>query len=393
MSAPIILDVILVLLLIVSLVRGYRSGLVRSLSSIAGLVAGGIAALFMVPIVGSWVPSPEWRTPATLAVAVLLVITGLTIGGAIGGALGRGVDRLRLGVVDRLLGAVASVAATALVASMLAFTVGSLGVPFLSPAIASSGVIRTIDSVTPDPVKGFLAQVRSIAVEETIPGIVEAFRGTVPTIPDVDTGSPEQVAAAASVVRITGNAYSCGQNQSGSGFVVTTDRIMTNAHVVAGVTEPVVEAPGLGALPGRIVYFDPVDDIAIIAVDGLTAPPIGRTATLGVGSAAVTHGYPFGGPFDSDAAEVMSVGPIAVTDIYGQNPSLRQSYTLASDVQQGESGGPVLSEAGLVAGVIFAKSTTTQNVGYALAMEEVEPVALDAPGYSAQVSSGTCTQQ
>lgn len=393
MPGSVVLDLVLVLLLVGSLVSGYHSGLIGSLSGMVGIVAGGIAAFFVVPLVGSWVPAPEWRTPATLAAALVLMSVGLSIGESAGHVIRRRTHRTKqLRVVDRMLGAGVTVVASALVASMLAFSIGSLGVPFLSPAIASSGVVRTIDELTPDPVKSFLAQLRSVAVQEGLPRIVEAFSGPSPQIPDIDTGNPALVAAAQSVVRITGNAYACGQNQSGSGFVVAADRVVTNAHVVAGVSEPVVTSPSGSALPGTVVYFDPVDDLAVIAVSGLSAPPLQRTSNLAPGSRAVTDGYPFGGPFDSDPAEVISVDTLRVANIYGQDPSARQVYTLASDVQQGESGGPLLSETGLVAGVIFAKAASTANAGYALAMEEVEPVATQAASLSASVPSGNCVR-
>jgi S1-C subfamily serine protease len=113
---------------------------------------------------------------------------------------------------------------------------------------------------------------------------------------------------------------------------------------------------------------------------------------LAAGSGAVADGYPFGGPYVTDPAQVISLGTISVADIYGQDPTPRQVYTVASDVQQGESGGPLLSESGLVVGVIFAKASNTDNVGYALALEEVQPVINAAPGLDAPVSSGTCVR-
>jgi S1-C subfamily serine protease len=385
-----ILDIMLLIMLVSHLFSGYRSGLIGSLSGIAGLVAGGIAAYFLVPLVGSWVPAAEWRTAATLATAGGLLIGGLSIGGSIGRALRPHLARTKLRVIDRMLGAGAAVAASALVASMVAISIGSLGVPLLSPAIASSSVIRSVDSLTPDPVRAFLAQLRSIVMTEGIPRVIEAFNGPVPTIPGVSTDSEALNAARASVMKIVGTAYACGQNQSGSGFVIAPDRVLTNAHVVAGVTEPVVETPGGNVRPGQVVYFDPVADLAVIAVSGLNAPPLQLGDNLAPGSHAVSDGYPYGGPFDSGPAEVVAVAPSLVADIYGQEPSQRQIYTLAADVQHGESGGPLLSQAGLVSGVIFAKSTVTANLGYALAMEEVDPVAKQAATLSAPVSSGAC---
>jgi S1-C subfamily serine protease len=392
MPGPVVLDLLLVLMLIGSLFSGYRSGLLGSLSGIAGIVAGGVAAFFIVPLIGSWVPAPEWRTPAALVAALVLMTGGFSIGESLGFALRRRAHRTRLRVVDRVLGAGAAAVASALVASMLAFSIGSLGVPFLSPAIASSQVIRTINALTPDPVKALLAQLRSVVVQEGLPRIVDAFTGPTPAIPNVDTASPALVTAARSVMKITGNAYACGQNQSGSGFVVARNRVLTNAHVVAGVSAPVVESPTGGALPGKVVYFDPVGDLAVIAVNGLSAPPLGLTANLAPGSQAVSDGYPLGGPFDSNPAEVISVDQVRVANIYGRDPAPREVYTLADDVQEGDSGGPLLSTAGRVAGVIFAKAATTPNVGYALAMNEVGPVARAAASLSAPVASGHCVR-
>ncbi|WP_120339795.1 MarP family serine protease [Cryobacterium soli] len=391
MQGSAILDVILVILLVSSLVAGYRSGLIGSISGILGLVAGAVAAYFVVPLVPTWVTAAEWRTPASIAAALILVIVGLTVGESIGLALRRRTPR-KLRGVDRLFGAVIGVAAAAAVMSMVAFSVGALGIPVLTSAIASSGVVRTIDSVTPDPVKSFLAQLRSTVVDDGLPRITDAFGGQSPTLPDAQLDNAALDTAAQSVLRITGNAVACGQSQSGSGFVVAPERVLTNAHVVAGVTDAVVEVPGSGALTGEIVYFDPVDDLALINVPGLTAAPLTLQGNLPVDAEAVSLGYPFGGPFDSDPARVMSVASVLVADIYGQSPTERSVYTLAADVQQGESGGPLLSVNGQVAGVIFAKAATTANVGYALAMDEVTPVVDQAASLSAAVSSGACIQ-
>jgi len=387
-SPSIVVDVVLLLLLLSALLQGYRSGLVRSVTGIAGILAGAAAALLVVPFVPTWVSAPEWRVPATLAAALLLVLLGLTLGSSIGSGIASRLRKTSFGV-DRILGAVASVVATALVLGMLALSLGSLGVPFLSPALASSTVIRSIDGLTPDPVKAFIAQLRATVLQEGLPRIVDAFTGAPPVVPEFDTGGGPLQTASASVLRITGNAYACGQSQSGSGFVISPERVVTNAHVVAGVDEPVVETAD-SALPGRVVYFDPIDDLAVIAVDGLTAPALGTVPDLAVGQRAVTQGYPFGGPFDADPAEVLAVGPLAVPDIYGDNPAARQVYTLAADVQQGESGGPLLTEDGRVAGVIFAKGTSAPNVGYALAMSELTPVATAAPTLTNAVAPGTC---
>lgn len=390
MNGSVLLDVFLVLLLLTFLIYGYGSGFLRSLGGILGFVAGGIAAFFLVPLVGTWVTDPGWRGPAMLASGVLLVGGGLSVGLSIGYAIRRTVARGPLRAIDRVLGAALTFVATALTTSVLAFSVGSLGVPFLSPAIGSSVVIRTIDSLTPVGAKAFIAQARGAVLDNGLPQIVDAFQADPPELPAEAPENADLAQAALSVVRITGTAYSCGQNQSGSGFVAAADRVVTNAHVVAGVVEPVVQTPAGQALPGRVVYFDPIGDLAVIRVSGLTDAALASTGDLAAGAPAVTFGYPFGGPFDADPAVVISVDTQLVANIYGESPAPRRIYTLAADVQQGESGGPLLSEQGRLAGVVFARGATTDNAGYAIAMDSVQPVIDQAAQLVEPVSSGSC---
>ena len=385
-----VLDVLLVLVLLASLIYGYRHGLIYTVISTVGLVLGGFLAVLAIPLITAWVPAPEWRGPATLAAAVLLVVGGFSLGATVGRVFGRRVDRGPLRLIDRLVGAVINTVVAALVASMVAISLTSMGAPFLAQPVASSAVLSTIDRLSPDPVKAVMARLRSIVLQDGIPRIVDAFTGTIPAVPDLDTATAPLAAAASSVVRITGNAFACGQNQSGTGFVIAEDRILTNAHVVAGVNEPVVETLRDGIRVGRIVYFDAVDDLAIIAVDNLPTVPLAFTADLPEGTDAVVSGYPFGGPFSSHPARVVDVGTVNVPDIYSNNATGRDVYTLAADVQQGESGGPLLSQDGLVAGVIFAKGATSPDVGYAMTRNEAGPVVAQAPGLTAAVESGQC---
>ena len=390
MTDAIVLDVLLIVLLIAYVVYGFRNGLSRSIFVIAGVVAGAIAAFFVVPLVTGWVAWSLARPVVTIAVTVALVAAGHALGSSLGRGIRRGIERTPLSGLDRLLGAVVTGVAAALVASVVGSTVSQLGVPVLSRATAGSAVLRTINALTPDPVEAWVAQLKSIVADSGLPVISDALGGPAPVIPQLDTGSPQLNAAAQSVVRITGNAFACGVSQSGTGFVVADDRVVTNAHVVAGVTEPVVEAPNGEAIAGSIVYFDPVLDLAIIAVPGLTADPLPLGGSLPAGTDAAVQGYPFGGPFTSGAARVMKVGTAQVDDIYGTSTHPREVYTLAADVRQGNSGGPVLTLDGTVAGVVFARSADTASVGFAMTMAELDPVAAEASTLTATVSSGDC---
>lgn len=389
-----ILDVILVLILISYLIYGLRSGFIVSLGGIIGFAAGAVAAFLAIPLVSGWVPDDGWRLAATIAAAVVLVLIGHGLGSALGHTIRRWLDFPPLRVVDRLLGGAVNLVVAALVISMLAFSIGSLGAPLMSQQLASSQVISTIDRFTPAPVKSGMAQLRSLAVEDGIPRIVENLRPAEPApVPDASTNTPALNQASQSVLKITGTAFQCGQNQTGSGFVVAPGRVVTNAHVVAGVREPVVQVPGGAVLPGRVVSFDPVRDLAVLAVPGLDADPLPLGTMLSQGDFAAFAGYPSGGPLLTQPATVQSVSTVLVQNIYGADPSPLELYQLAANVEQGNSGGPLLDEQGRVVGVVFAKSTADIPVGYALTLDELRPVVESASGLTETVSSGQCTRK
>lgn len=394
MTGSWLLDLLLLVLLVAYVVSGFRRGLLHSVCSLAGVALGATVAYFAIPLVGSWVPEPMWRVVATVFTAIALVVFGHSLGAALGRAIRSSLAKSPLRIVDRLLGAAVTGIAAALIAAVLALSVTSLGVPVLSQAIGASTVLRTIGDLTPDPVEAFLAQVRSIIIDDGLPLITEAIGGitTAPELPLAETGTPALTEAANSVVRITGNAYECGQNQTGSGFVVSAGRVVTNAHVVAGVTEPIVEIPGGNALPGRVVYFDPIKDLAVVAVDGMTTTPLPLATNIPPGTTGVIDGYPYGGPFTTKPARVLSITSTTIDDIYGTGSGTREIYTLAADVREGNSGGPLLTTQGAVAGVVFAKSADVANVGYALSMTELAPVASQAPTLTATIASGTCVR-
>ncbi|WP_137846319.1 MarP family serine protease [Microbacterium sp. 2FI] len=386
-----IVDIVLVLVLIGALVAGATRGFVGSIGVIAGLVAGGAAAYWLVPLVNDAWPWQQWRPLVVVLATLGLLIGGASIGGAVGSALRRGVDRTPLRVFDRLLGAGVGVVAAALALSLAGASLAATGMPIVSSAVSSSTVLRTIERLTPAPVSRGLAELRTLVLDEGIPALGDLLEiGEVPSVPPVDLDDPELTQAAASVARVSGTAYSCGTSSTGSGFVVAPDRIVTNAHVVAGVDQPVVELPGRAAREGRIVYFDPVDDLAVVAVDGLDAVPLPLVPTVPAGTAAAVQGFPLGGPFTMISAGVLSVGTVPVPNIYDDGLAPREIYALQAAVRPGNSGGPLLTDDGAVAGVVFARAENDAERGYAMTMAELDPVAAQAASLSDQVSSGRC---
>ena len=390
MAWSLVLDLVLVLVLIGALVNGWRMGLLRTAAGLLGLVAGGIAAYFVMPWVVTLVPAPEWRATAALASAIVLLVVGSTLGASVGRMLRRGVRAVKLGPLDRVLGASGHTIVTAFVIAIVGAGVSAMGVPVLSPAVAGSWVVRGIEQVTPAPARSFLAEIRTATVGEALPWLVGVLDGpsVAPELPAGTVGTEQLARAAASVVRVTGTAYECGGNLSGSGFVIAPDRIVTNAHVVAGVDEPIIEAPGQPAVAGRVVAYDPDNDLAVIAVQGLATPALELADAVPAETEVAVGGYPFGGPFELRPARVMASGPITIS-VDGAR-SMREVVTLAADVDHGNSGGPVLTGEGEVGGVVFAKSESVENVGFAVPVGTLAPLAEAAPSLSQPVDSGSC---
>lgn len=387
-----IVDIVVIVILIVALIAGLQRGLLTGLGSILGLIAGGIAAFWLMPLVSGWVPWQGWRMVVVIATGVALLALGLTIGEGIGALMRRGVDRTRLRGVERLLGGVVNVAAAVLTLMLVAPTVASVTPPAVSTSIASSRVLQELDRLTPAPVSGLIAQVRTAILSGGVPELGLLLDSGATTLdPPVALDDPDLQAAAASVARISGIAYACGVGSSGTGFVIAPDRVVTNAHVVAGVDSPVVELPGRSAREGRIVYFDPIDDLAVIAVDDLRAAPLKVAPVLSAGAAAAVEGYPYGGPFHSVTAGVQSVGIVQVPDIYGRSSAPRDVYSLDAQVVPGNSGGPLLADDGTVVGVVFARGTDRADRGYAMTSTELTPVVDRVEQMDAVVSSGRCT--
>jgi S1-C subfamily serine protease len=392
MGWSLVLDVVLVLLFVGAIFNGWRVGLLRTAASLVGLVLAGIASFFVMPWIAGLMPAPEWRAPAAIIAAIVLLALGAWLGAVVGHALRHGADAVKLGVLDRVLGAIGNLLVTAFVVALVASGISAMGVPVLSPAVAGSRVLQALDQVTPAPARSLLAQIRTAALGDAIPWLVDVLDAPTesPELPSGPIDDAVLAQAAQSVVRVTGNAFECGSNLSGSGFVVAPDRIVTNAHVVAGVTDPIVEAPGQPAVEGRVVAFDRANDLALIAVNGLSTPPlaIADTAEAPAGADVAVAGYPFGGPLELRPARVVDVGSLTI--IEGGDRSTRDVMTLAADVDHGNSGGPVLTGDGEVGGVVFAKSESVENVGYALTTATLAPLAADAANLSQPVDSGSC---
>jgi S1-C subfamily serine protease len=265
----------------------------------------------------------------------------------------------------------------------------------LAKAIGTSRIVSTIDRFVPAQTGRLFAGFQSVLDREGFPRVFEGVRAE----PIAPISPPDNrlslgsgvVGAATSVVKITGVASSCNREQEGSGWVVSPERVVTNAHVVAGVTSEHVRIQGTGrSYDASVVVFDPRRDLAVLSVPGLPAPAASQGRSLKRAGGAIVAGFPLNGPYRLDPARVRDVVTATGADIYGRPGVIRQVYSLYARVQPGNSGGPLLSPQGSVVGIVFARSLDDDNTGYALTLAEARPV-LDLAGRSSQsVGTGEC---
>ncbi len=391
------LDVVLVVLVVGYGLTGWWQGFIVGASATIGLLAGGaIGALVLPRVLDGYGPS---LSVSLLAVAVVLgtALLGQTVGSWSGGMLRRHLTWRPAHSIDALGGAALSMAAVLVVAWALGYAVSGARIPALSQAVRASTVLSTVDDAMPAAAADMLAAFTSMVDTSIFPRYLEAFA---PERIEPVRRPSSRIArsggvrgAADGVVKVLGEAPQCGRRVEGSGFVYAPERVMTNAHVVAGVRSPTVTLAD-DEYGARVVLFDADLDVAVLAVDGLPGRVLrfarGERAAESGDSAAVL-GYPENGPYDVRPARVRSEQHLASPDIYGQGRQVREVFAIRALVRSGNSGGPLVSSAGRVYGVVFAASLADDGTGYALSADQVAEDALTARTATASVATGGCT--
>jgi hypothetical protein len=382
------LDWIIVALVALFGVIGSRRGFIVGALSLVGLIAGAIVGARIGPLL---LPDGSRSPYAPLfALAGALLLGGLLASGLerLGARLRSGLWIPGLGMLDGALGAVLSMA----IALGLAWLAGAVvlqtpGLRDLRRDVQRSFLLSQLNAVLPP--SGPL--LNALARFDPLPSINGPDAGVAPPSRAV-LRAPGVRAAAPSVVRILGNA--CGLGVEGSGWVAGDGLVVTNAHVVAGEHDTVVQAPGdpAGSRDATLVHLDVRDDVAVLRVPGLGAPALALASDPAAGTAGAVLGYPLNGPFDVEAARIGATRVVLTQDAYGRGPVRRTITPLRGHVRSGNSGGPVVDARGHVLTTVFAATTGSPPAprgGYGVA-NAVVAGAIGAARTSGPVSSGAC---
>jgi S1-C subfamily serine protease len=387
-------DAILILLMVVFAISGYRQGFVIGALSIGGFFSGALIGLQVGPLIANQFADGGIRLAVSLVTIFALAVLGQTLAGWFGTRLRRAIASRPLQRIDDAGGAVVSVVALLLVAWLVAVPLSSSPFPGLNRQVLSSRIIGGIDDLMPEQAKALSDGLRQTLDTNGFPDVFGSFAPTNArdvAAPDqglVDTAVVRR--SRSSVIKVLGTAPSCSRRIEGSGFVYAAERVMTNAHVVAGTRQIQVETSG-GRLPGRVVVYDPKRDLAVIYVPGLGAPVMRFAgAPARTGASAIVLGYPQDGPYNAQSARVRDISNITGPDIYNKNDVTRQIYTIRALVRSGNSGGPLIAPNGRVLGVIFAAAADDRHVGFALTGAEAASAATAGTQRTAAVRTGSC---
>jgi S1-C subfamily serine protease len=318
---------------VLAAISGARQGVLTALPAFVGVLLGAILGIKIAPLVVQYIESTPTRVAFAVAIFVLLVALGETLGVWLGRSLRERINSPKLAGVDNALGAIVQGA----VDPFDRTPSKEVGPP--DPALQSSAVVKRVRP---------------------------------------------------SVLKIHAKAPSCSRALEGTGFVIAPERMMTNAHVVAGTNEVTVETRN-GPYDARVVHYDPETDVAVLAVPGLPAPTLrfaGPPAQSG--QDGIVLGYPLDGPYTASPARVRDRINLNGPDIYDSNTVTREVFTLRALVRSGNSGGPLVDTSGRVIGVIFGAAVDESETGFALTADEVSDEVRAAPGMSRAVGTGSC---
>jgi S1-C subfamily serine protease len=386
------IDVLLLLLLALAFLSGWRRGFAMVLLGYLGLLVGLALGAWAATQAGLLV-SPDGSVRRVLTAVVVFFLVAAACH-AVGNLLGIRVRSLLGGRwtsrADAVGGAVVATVVAAIAMWFVALTLSNVPLSPFARAVHSSTVLRTIDHYAPRP-PAALAQLRGLLDRSGFPEAFATLR------PPMVSGAPPEAAENPAVLRAANatlqiQSRGCGGVLFGSGFPIARDLVITNAHVIAGSRRhEVVTNEGVRAA-ASVVYFDPGHDLALLSVPGLPVGPLRLAgAAARRGQEAVVIGYPSGGAQKVIGARVMLRTQPEAPDIYARpQDSRRDIYVLHAQVRKGVSGGPVVDLRGRSLGVVFAASTVERSEGYALTNAEVRRAVDRNNGDRRPVSVGGC---
>jgi S1-C subfamily serine protease len=158
---------------------------------------------------------------------------------------------------------------------------------------------------------------------------------------------------------------------SGTGIIVSSDGyIITNAHVVENAAKLTITLSNGRSFKAKVIALDEFTDLAVIKTDvdpsncKLVKAPLGDSSALQAGDWVIAVGCPVGldftvtlGVVSSPKRSASEVGALHMKGNYIQTDAALNS---------GNSGGPLVNDAGQVVGINTMVRSNTEAIGFAI---------------------------
>ena len=387
-----LLDWLLVLLVLAYALSGYWQGFVTGAFATAGLLLGGLFGFWLAPFALGEANPSLWVSLGAIFIVILCATLGQAFLQYAGARIRDRISWQPVRAVDAVGGSVLSAVAVLLVAWALGVAVTGSRIGPITPMVRESSVLAKVDSVLPDRAYQLLQAFNNVVGTSFFPRYLEPFAPerivSVDPPPEGIGRDPDVERAGESVLKIHGD-NDCGRGVEGTGFVISRDRVMTNAHVVAGVDDPEVLV-GDDSLDADVVYYNSNLDVAVLRVSGLDRDRLTFNLEAKPNDGGAILGYPQDGPFNVQPARIRDETKLRSPDIYGNGSVIREVFSLRGLIRPGNSGGPLVNSKGEVTGVIFAASLSDSDTGYALTASAVGEAATKGVTSTHEVSTGDC---
>ena len=259
---------------------------------------------------------------------------------------------------------------------LVAALVGGLAGHFAAPNSNGKGGL-TINQVNASPGGAVLPS------GLTIPVLV---RRVVPSVVSID------------VKNLGGEDQGTGMIISSNGLVITNNHVI--AAAVGGGTITVTRTGSTKALPATLIGTNPIDDVALIKIDGASGLPavtFGNSNALVAGDAVVAIGNALGlaaGTPTVTTGIVSALGRTVTAGTTTSSETLNNMIQTDAAINPGNSGGPLLDSRGDVVGMNTAVAgtlpdgTSAQNIGFAIPVATVESLLKSLKAGASVVNHG-----
>ncbi|MGN6792001.1 MAG: MarP family serine protease [Streptosporangiaceae bacterium] len=393
-----LLDLVLIALAAAFAVAGYRQGFIIGVLSFVGFTGGALVGIYLAPALAMALTN---RQNLQAVLAIIAVFAAAVAGMLAASALGVVLRSRLTGGPSTLIDSIGGAAVNVVAILVLAWLIGNLVAyappfPAISRQVNDSLLLRGVSRLIPQSATPEFTALRKLLTTQPYVQVFGRLGAeTALNVPSLDRSvlhSPGLRKDRNSVVKIEGLARTCSRTVEGSGFVISKDHVITNAHVVAGIDKPEVYTRFASdeALAARVVLFDPQNDIAVLYVPGLHLATLHFADEAPFGVPAIVAGYPLDAAFTPKPARVGRAESASGPDIYNSKRVVREIYPIKAVVKPGNSGGPLIARNGQVYGMVFAAAVSVPETGYALTASQLKHDFDAGKNLTAATGTGAC---